>query len=111
MLTPISEMTVIAENTLFTTYPFGIFRNGWEAAVPELKDLPYKGDIVIGNDVWIGYDSVFMPGVKVGNGAIITAKSVVAKDVPPYSIVGGNPSKIIKMRFRDEVIEYLQQIR
>ncbi len=94
----------------FTTYPFGIFQNGWEAGIPELKDLPYKGDTIIGNDVWIGYEAIIMPGIKIGDGAIIGAKSVVTKDVPPYSIVGGNPAKIIKMRFEDEVIEYLQQI-
>ena len=95
----------------FTTYPFGIFRNGWEAGVSELKDLPYKGDTVIGNDVWIGYDSILMPGVKVGDGSIIAAKSLVTKDVPPYTIVGGNPAKAIRKRFSDEVIECLLKIK
>ncbi|HEX9059036.1 MAG TPA: Vat family streptogramin A O-acetyltransferase [Clostridia bacterium] len=95
----------------FTTYPFGIFGNGWEAGIPELKDLPYKGDTIIGNDVWIGYDSIIMPGVKIGDGAIIAAKSVVSKDVPPYTIVGGNPAKVIRNRFSDEVTKYLLEIK
>jgi virginiamycin A acetyltransferase len=89
----------------FSTYPFYIFGNGWEAATPEPGDLPYKGDTVIGNDVWIGYEAVVMPGVTVGDGAIIAAKSVVVGDVPPYAIVGGNPAKLIRQRFGDEVVE------
>jgi virginiamycin A acetyltransferase len=95
----------------FTTYPFGIFSNGWEAGIPELKDLPFKGDTIIGNDVWIGYEAMIMPGVKIGDGAIIAAKSVVTKDVPPYSIVGGNPAKLIKKRFSDDIIELLLEIK
>ncbi|MCX7745839.1 MAG: Vat family streptogramin A O-acetyltransferase [Clostridia bacterium] len=95
----------------FTTYPFGIFGNGWEVGIPGLMDLPFKGDTVIGNDVWIGYDSILMPGVKIGDGAVIAAKSVITKDVPPYAIVGGNPAKVIRKRFSDEVIEYLLQIK
>jgi virginiamycin A acetyltransferase len=95
----------------FTTYPFGIFQSGWEAAIPQTGDLPYKGDTVIGNDVWIGYKSVFMPGVHIGDGAIIAAKSVVTKDVPPYAVVGGNPAKIIKMRFDEEIINVLLQLK
>lgn len=95
----------------FTTYPFGIFRNGWEAGTPEVKDLPYKGDTIIGNDVWIGYDSIIMPGVKIGDGAIIAAKSVVAKDVPAYSIVGGNPARVIRNRFGDAVVDCLLQLK
>jgi virginiamycin A acetyltransferase len=94
----------------FSTYPFYIFGNGWEAATPEPGDLPYKGDTVIGNDVWIGYEAVVMPGVTVGNGAIIAAKSVVVGDVPPYAIVGGNPAKLIRQRFGDEVVEALLAI-
>jgi virginiamycin A acetyltransferase len=95
----------------FTTYPFGIFSKGWEKAVPKPGDLPYKGDTVIGNDVWIGYDSLIMPGVKIGNGAIIGARSVVVKDVEPYTIVGGNPAKPIRKRFSDELITLLQKIK
>ncbi|MEL6813798.1 MAG: Vat family streptogramin A O-acetyltransferase [Cyanobacteria bacterium J06598_3] len=94
----------------FSTYPFGIFGNGWEAVMPELSALPYKGDTVIGNDVWIGYDVTVMPGVKIGDGAIIAAKSVVTKDVAAYSVVGGNPAKVIRQRFDENTIQALVDI-
>ncbi|MBK1986745.1 Vat family streptogramin A O-acetyltransferase [Sphaerospermopsis aphanizomenoides BCCUSP55] len=94
-----------------STYPFPIFGHGWEAAMNDLMNLPSKGDIVIGNDVWIGYDSLIMPGVKIGDGAIIAARSVVVKDIPPYTIAGGNPAVPIKQRFTDEEIEILLSIR
>ncbi|MGD1864537.1 MAG: Vat family streptogramin A O-acetyltransferase [Phormidesmis sp.] len=93
-----------------STYPFQIFGNGWEQVTPELGDLPYKGDTVIGNDVWIGYDVLIMPGVKIGNGAIVSSRSVVVSDVPAYAVVGGNPAKVIKKRFADDVIERLEAI-
>ncbi len=79
-----------------TTYPFNIMGNGWEKSTPSLSDLPLKGDTVIGNDVWIGQNVTVMPGVHIGDGAIIAANSVVSKDIPPYHIAGGNPCKIIK---------------
>ena len=69
--------------------------------------LPSKGDTIIGNDVWIGYESVILPGVHIGDGAVIAAKSVVVGDVPPYAIFGGNPAKLIKQRFSDSEIEIL----
>lgn len=94
-----------------TTYPFNIMGNGWEKVTPNFNELPYKGDTIIGNDVWIGQNVTFLPGVKVGDGAIIAANSVVSKDVPPYHIVGGNPIKIIKKRFDDELIEYLLNLK
>jgi virginiamycin A acetyltransferase len=94
----------------FSTYPFYIFGNDWETATPEPGDLPYKGDTVIGNDVWIGYEAVLMPGVTVGNGAIIAAKSVVVSDVPPYAIVGGNPARLIRQRFGNDLVEALLAI-
>jgi virginiamycin A acetyltransferase len=93
----------------FSTYPFFIFRRGWEENF-DMNSLPYKGDTVIGNDVWIGYDATIMPGVHVGDGAIIGAKAVVTKDVPPYAVVGGNPAKILKMRFDDATIAELLNI-
>ncbi len=93
-----------------TTYPFQIFGNGWERVMPDMKELPYKGDTIIGNDVWIGYDALIMPGVKIGNGSIISSKSVVVNDVPPYTVMGGNPAKPIKSRFKDEVIELFESI-
>lgn len=94
----------------FSTYPFFIFGNGWEKAAPKEGELSYKGDMIISNDVWIGYDSTIMPGIKIGNGAIIASKSVVTKDVPDYAVVGGNPAKVIKYRFDQETIEALLEI-
>jgi virginiamycin A acetyltransferase len=94
----------------FSTYPFYIFGNGWEKVTPEDNQLPFKGDTLVGNDVWIGCESIMMPGVTIGDGAIIAAKSVVVNDVPPYSIVGGNPAKIIKQRFTAETIKTLLEI-
>ena len=70
-----------------------------------------KGDIVIGNDVWIGYEAVIMAGVHIGDGAIIGTRAVVTKDVPPYTIVGGLPAKKIRSRFDDKTIELLQQLK
>ncbi|MGC1246293.1 MAG: Vat family streptogramin A O-acetyltransferase [Spirulinaceae cyanobacterium] len=94
----------------FSTYPFQIFGNGWEKVTPKDDEFPFKGDTVIGNDVWIGYESVIMPGVQIGHGAIIAAKSVVVNNVAPYTIVGGNPAKIIKPRFTEEIINKLLEI-
>ncbi len=94
----------------FSTYPFQIFGNGWEKVMPNDGDLPYKGDTHIGNDVWIGYEATIMPGVTVGSGAIIASKSVVTADVPAYSVVGGNPAKVIKYRFDEATIEALLEL-
>lgn len=94
----------------FSTFPFYIFGNGWEKSMPQPGDLPYKGDTVIGNDVWIGYKAMIMPGVKIGNGAILSSRSVVTSDVPAYAVVGGNPAKVIKKRFPDETIEALENL-
>ncbi|MEM1241318.1 MAG: Vat family streptogramin A O-acetyltransferase [Cyanobacteria bacterium P01_H01_bin.26] len=94
----------------FSTYPFQIFGNGWESVQPQPQELPYKGNTVIGNDVWIGYGAVIMPGVQVGDGAIIAAKSVVVSDVAPYTIVGGNPARCIRQRFADDVIQVLLKV-
>lgn len=93
-----------------STYPFPIFANGWESEMEQLLNLPSRGDTVIGNDVWIGYETVIMPGVRVGDGAIIAAKSVVVKAVPPYSIVGGNPATLIRKRFSEADIAKLLEI-
>lgn len=94
-----------------STYPFNIMRNGWEQSTPSLTDLPFKGDTVVGNDVWIGQYATILPGVKIGNGAIIGANAVVAKDIPAYSIAVGNPARVIKMRFDNELIDYLQDLQ
>ena len=94
----------------FSTYPFQIFGNGWEKVTPQPGALPYKGDTVIGNDVWMGYEATVMPGVQVGDGAIIAAQSVVVSHVSPYTVVGGNPAQRIHQRFEDEVIQSLRAI-
>jgi len=94
-----------------TAYPFSIFRRGWEKVIPKIEDLPYKGDTVVGNDVWIGYDSLIMPGIKIGDGSIIAARSVVVRDVEPYSIIGGNPARMIRKRFPDDVIDVLESMK
>lgn len=95
----------------FSSYPFGIFDGGWEKVrAQQFENLPDKGDTVVGNDVWIAYEAVIMPGVKIGDGAIVAAKSVVTKNVPAYTIVGGNPAKIIKQRFPEEIISELLEI-
>jgi len=85
----------------FSTYPFQIFGNGWERVIPPMAAFPFKGDTVIGNDVWIGYDTLIMPGVTIGDGAIVATRSVVVTDIPPYAIAGGNPAKVIRCRFED----------
>jgi virginiamycin A acetyltransferase len=101
----------------FTTYP--LFWNlidhpdtkSYFDIIPDQKYYHKEyGDTVVGNDVWIGYDAIIMPGVKIGDGAIIGAKSVVTKNVPQYTIVGGNPAKIIRKRFDDDIIEKLLKI-
>jgi virginiamycin A acetyltransferase len=95
----------------FSTYPFYIFGNGWESVMPQPGELPFKGDTVIGNDVWLGYDALVMPGVQIGDGAIVAARSVVVSNVPAYSVVGGNPAKVNKQRFSDEVVNELLAIK
>lgn len=91
-----------------STYPFQIFGNDWEKVMPKPGELPYKGDTVIGNDVWIGYDVLIMPGVRIGNGAIVSSRSVVVADVPAYTIVGGNPAKPVRQRFDPDTIARLE---
>jgi len=93
-----------------STYPFQIFANGWEAFAPSDDEFPHKGDTVIGNDVWIGYEALIMPGVHIGNGAIVSARAVVTNDVPAYNIVGGNPARVIRQRFSNAQIETLEHI-
>ncbi|WP_179377392.1 CatB-related O-acetyltransferase [Winogradskyella wichelsiae] len=93
-----------------TSYPFSIFGNGWKNAMKG-KEYPTKGNINIGNDVWIGYNATIMAGVTIGDGAIIATNSTVVKDVEPYSIVGGNPATEIKKRFSDEIINKLLDLK
>ncbi|MEK4358443.1 streptogramin A O-acetyltransferase Vat(I) [Paenibacillus sp. FSL M7-1455] len=94
-----------------STYPFNIFGHGWEKHTPTLEQLRIKGDTVVGNDVWIGRRATIMPGVRIGDGAVISAEAVVTKDVAPYTIVGGNPAKEIRQRFAPEIIEELLDLR
>ncbi len=93
-----------------STFPFYILE-GWQQDVPPLCEMPFKGDTVIGNDVWIGQNATIMAGVTVGDGAIIGANSVVASDVLPYSIVVGNPAKLTRKRFDDELISLMLQFK
>ena len=92
-----------------TTHPFNVFGGAWtKNTPPHMDQLPRKGDTVVGNDVWIGHESVVMPGVKIGDGAIIAAYSVVVKDVPAYTVYGGNPARFIKERFDGELKSLLR---
>lgn len=94
-----------------TTYPFNIMGNGWEKSAPYLTDLKLKGDTIVGNDVWIGQNVTVLPAVHIGDGAIIGANSIVAKDIPPYSVAVGNPCEVKRKRFDEDLIEYLLQIK
>lgn len=95
-----------------STYPFPIFFEEWDLDIGDVTSAwDHKGDIVIGNDVWIGYEAVVMAGVTIGDGAIIGARAVVTKDVPPYTIVGGVPARKIRRRFSDDVIARLQELK
>lgn len=103
-----------ANHTLdsLSTYTFPIFFEEWGLPVENIpRAWDNKGDIVIGNDVWIGYEAVVMAGVTIGDGAIIGTRAVVTKDVPPYTIVGGVPAKPIRKRFDDETIERLLDLK
>ncbi|WP_286080383.1 CatB-related O-acetyltransferase [Parablautia intestinalis] len=95
-----------------STYPFPIFFEEWGLDVTNITSAwDNKGDIVIGNDVWIGYEAIVLSGVTIGDGAIIGTRAVVTKDVPPYTIVGGIPAKPIRKRFSDEVISKLLELQ
>lgn len=92
----------------FLTYPFNIFANGWEEGFdPATWSKELRGDTVIGNDVWIGMEALVMPGVTISDGAIVAARAVVSRDVPPYAIVAGNPAKAVKTRFDPDTVERL----
>lgn len=93
-----------------TTFPFYTLE-GWEMNTPNPSEMPFKGNTVIGNDVWIGQNAVILPGVYIGDGSIIGANSVVGSDVAPYTIVIGNPAKVLRKRFDDELIGLLLQFK
>lgn len=95
-----------------STYPFPIFFEEWGLNVADITQAwDNKGDILIGNDVWIGYEAVILSGVTIGDGAIIGARAVVTKDVPPYTIVGGVPAAPIRQRFDEQTIKILLNLR
>jgi virginiamycin A acetyltransferase len=95
-----------------SAYTFPIFYEEWGLDVSHITDAwDNKGDIVIGNDVWIGYNAIIMSGVKIGDGAIIGIRAIVTKDVPSYTIVGGTPAKVIRKRFGDNTISKLLKIK
>ena len=95
-----------------STYPFHVFGGAWaEQTPPHLSQLPFKGDTVAGNDVWIGRESVILLGITIGDGAIIAAYSVVTRDVKPYMLAGGNPARPIRKRFDEELIGLLLGLR
>ena len=95
-----------------TTYPFNVFGGAWaESTPPHLSQLPFKGDTVVGSDVWLGRECTVMPGVKIGDGAIVAAYSVVTRNVEPYTVVGGNPARLLKHRFDAELTGLLLQFR
>ncbi len=103
-----------ANHTLksLSTYTFHLFYEDWELEKSNVASAwDNKGDIVIGNDVWIGFEAVILAGVKIGDGAIIGTRAVVTKDVPPYSIVGGIPAKVIRKRYSPDIIEQLLSLR
>ena len=93
-----------------STFPFFTLE-GWNASAPQKSDMSLKGDTVIGNDVWIGQNATIMPGVHIGDGAIIGANSLVSKDVEPYTIVAGNPIRVIRKRFDDKLIDLLERFK
>ncbi len=93
-----------------STFPFYTLE-GWDMDAPKASDMPYKGDMVIGNDVWIGQHAVILPGIHIGDGAIIGANSTVGKDVAPYAIVAGNPARELRKRFDDELIRLMLELK
>ena len=114
----IGKFCMIASNVTFimnganhltesvSSYPFAIFGNDWKNAM-DVKSYPTKGDTIVGNDVWMGYNATILPGLKIGDGAIIAANATVTKNVEPYSIVGGNPAILIRKRFSELQIKWL----
>ena len=103
-----------ANHTLssLSTYPFPIFFDEWGLEKSDVAAAwDRKGDIVIGNDVWIGYEAVILAGVTIGDGAVIGARAVVTKDVPPYAIVGGVPARVIRSRFPEETVKALLRLK
>jgi virginiamycin A acetyltransferase len=94
-----------------TTFPFPVVAADWGLDMGREEAWDQEGDTVIGNDVWIGFEAIIMPGIHVGDGSVIAARSLVTKDVPPYTVVGGQPARVIKKRFSDDVVQLLQALK
>jgi virginiamycin A acetyltransferase len=90
-----------------STYPFGIFGPPWDATMDIVMSAPSRGDTIVGHDVWLGYSALVLPGVTIGHGAVVAAAGVVARDVPPYAVVAGNPAQVVRMRFPEQDVERL----
>ena len=91
-----------------STFPFGIFGGDWaETTMDLVMSAPSRGDTVVGHDVWLGYRTLVMPGVTIGHGAVVAAGSVVVGDIPPYAIAGGNPARVLRMRYEEEDVDRL----
>lgn len=93
-----------------STYPFPMFGEDWMAHMPQFAARAPRGDTVVGSDVWLGYEALVMPGVTIGDGAIVAARSVVSSDLPPYCIAAGNPAQVIRHRFTTDQIARLQKL-
>ncbi|MBT9392616.1 CatB-related O-acetyltransferase [Hymenobacter sp. NST-14] len=101
------------ETTPVSTFPFAIFGHGWEAAMngqSVAEKYPSKGDTVVGHDVWIGHEATIMPGIRIGNGAVVAAKAVVTRPVPAYAVVAGNPATVVRYRFGPDTIARLEKL-
>jgi len=85
-----------------STFPFGIFGPPWDETMDLVMSAPSRGDTTIGNDVWLGYQALVLPGVTIGHGAVVAAASVVTRDVPPYAVVAGNPARVVRMRYDED---------
>ncbi|MGD8325673.1 MAG: CatB-related O-acetyltransferase [Sphingomonadales bacterium] len=93
-----------------STYPFPVMGGAWGQHMELVMGLPRRGDTIVGHDVWMGYESLIMPGVTIGHGAIISSRAVVTQDIPPYAVALGNPAKVVKMRFDEDEIARLLDI-
>lgn len=96
----------------FSSYPFNQIKKEWRDKLGmTAADMPQRGDTRVGHDVWLGRDARILPGVTIGNGAVIGASAVVAKDIPPYAVAVGNPARVVKYRFDEETIAFLQELK
>lgn len=90
-----------------STFPFGVFGPPWDETMDLVMSAPSRGDTVVGNDVWLGHHALVLPGVTIGDGAVVASASVVTRDVPPYAVLAGNPARVVRMRYDEEDVERL----